>query len=238
MLTILYRIYQIIIVLPLFLVASTLTALLTIFGSLLGGGRFWGYWPGHLWSRFTCVLLLLPVRVEGRENVEPGRSCVFVANHQSYFDIFLLYGYLNIPFRWMMKRELRNVPLAGLACEKGGHVFIDRKSPGRMRRSIEQARAVLHSGTSLIVFPEGTRTYTGAVGTFHKGAFLLADELGLPIVPITLNGPFQVLPRRPALRFIRRHSMTLTIHPAVTAGSIDEQMEQARSVIMGGLEGK
>lgn len=241
MLTLLYRIYQIFIALPLVIVVSILTALVTIVGSLVGDGRFWGYYPGHIWSRFMCRVFLLPIKVEGRENLRSGQSYVFVSNHQSIFDVFLLYGYLDVPFRWMMKQELRKIPLVGLACQKGGHVFIDRVSPGRMRHSIVQARDVLHSGTSLVVFPEGSRSYTGQVGNFHKGAFALADELGLPIVPITLNGPFRVLPRRPALNFVRRHRMTLTIHPVIPTlnqggVTLPEQMERARTAIIDGLD--
>ena len=114
---ILYRIYQLFIVLPVIALGTLITTLTVTIGCTLGNGHFWGYYPGKLWARLIIRMFLLPVKVEGRENLEPGRSYVFVANHQGAFDIFLIYGYLNRNFKWMMKRQLRNMPLVGKACE-------------------------------------------------------------------------------------------------------------------------
>ena len=92
---ILYRIYQFLIVLPLALVATGLCAIITILGCFIGVGNFWGYYPGKIWAWTVCRLLLLPIHVEGRENLVPGQSYVFVANHQGPMDIFLIYGFLG-----------------------------------------------------------------------------------------------------------------------------------------------
>ena len=129
-----YRLYQLCVVLPLFLLASILTALVTVVGCLLGNGHFWGYYPGKCWSRFIVALLFLPVKVEGRENLRKGQSYVFVANHQGAFDIFLIYGFLNRNFKWMMKRSLRKVPFVGMACQYAHHIFVDRRSRLRTMR--------------------------------------------------------------------------------------------------------
>ena len=99
---ILYRIYQLFIVLPVIALGTLITTLTVTIGCTLGNGHFWGYYPGKLWARLIIRMFLLPVKVEGRENLEPGRSYVFVANHQGAFDIFLIYGYLNRNFKWMM----------------------------------------------------------------------------------------------------------------------------------------
>ena len=103
-LTFIYRLYQLFIFLPIFLILSIITATITVIGCRLGNGHFWGYYPGKWWARFTCYLLFLPVRVKGRENLDPKQSYVFVANHQGAFDIFLIYGFLNRNFKWMMKK--------------------------------------------------------------------------------------------------------------------------------------
>ena len=103
----LYRIYQALFFVPVFIFASVITSLTTALGCRIGNGHVWGYYPGKYWSRIIIRLLFLPVRVEGREKLIPGQSYVFVANHQGAFDIFLIYGFLNRNFKWMMKRGIR-----------------------------------------------------------------------------------------------------------------------------------
>lgn len=212
---ILYCIYQLIIFLPIFLVATIFTALTTIIGCTLGGSRFWGYYPGRLWSWLTCRLLLLPVKVEGRSNLEPKASYVFVANHQGAMDIFLIYGFLHRNFKWMMKKSLKKIPLVGFACQKARFIFVDRGSQHGVKDTIRNAHRTLQGGMSLMVFPEGTRTFNGQMRAFSKGAFMLADELQLPVVPITISGSFEVLPRTKGFNFVNFHRMRLTIHQPI-----------------------
>ena len=119
----LYRVYMLFIAFPLFFIASIFTALTTTIGCQLGNGHFWGYYPGKWWSWFTIRILFLPVKVEGRENLDPKQSYVFVSNHQGAFDIFLIYGFLGRNFKWMMKKAIRKIPLVGLACEKAHHIL-------------------------------------------------------------------------------------------------------------------
>ena len=211
----LYRIYQLIVFLPVFLLISVITSLVTVFGCMLGNGHFWGYYPGKWWSRVVITLLLLPVKVEGRQHLRANQSYVFVSNHQGAFDIFLIYGYLNRNFKWMMKQSLRRVPFVGIACEYAHHIFVDKRGPSRIRDTYDRARDTLREGMSLVVFPEGARTFTGHMGVFRRGAFMLADELQLPVVPLTINGSFDVLPRMRDGRFINWHPLTLTIHEPI-----------------------
>ena len=110
-----YIIYQICVWLPIFLVTTILTALVTMIGCRFGNGHFWGYYPGKIWSQITCYTLLLPIKVVGRENIDKKQSYVFVANHQGSFDIFLIYGFLGRNFKWMMKKSLRKLPFVGKA---------------------------------------------------------------------------------------------------------------------------
>lgn len=236
----LYRIYQVCICLPLFLVASIITSLATVVGCLVGNGHFWGYYPGKWWSRFVVRLFLLPVRVEGRENLVPGQSYVFVSNHQGAFDIFLIYGFLNRNFKWMMKRQLRKMPLVGIACEYAHHIFVDKSGPRKIRETYDRAREILREGMSLVVFPEGARTFTGHMGVFRRGAFMLADELQLPVCPLTINGSFNVMPRMRDFHFVCWHPLTLTIHKPIApkgkgADAEKATMREAYDVVMSGL---
>ena len=229
-----YRIYQIFIMAPVMLVATILTALITIFGSLIGLGRWFGYWPAVIWSRVMCWIAWVRVSVTGRENIDRRTSYVFVANHQSAYDIFTLFGYLGHNFRWMMKKELRKIPLVGFACEMAKQIFIDRSSPAAMRSSIRRAEGLLKGGMSVVVFPEGHRSNTGKVGSFKRGAFTLATDFNLPIVPLTIDGAFDVMP--PSNKVPRPGRIKLTIHkPVLPEGEMDELMEKCREEIRSSL---
>lgn len=207
-----YRAYQLCIAVPILLVVTLLIAFSVIIGCRWGNGHFWGYYPGKLWSRIIIRMMLLPVKVEGRENLQEGQSYVFVANHQGAFDIFLIYGYLNRNFKWMMKRSLRQVPFVGAACAAAHHIFVDKRGPSKIRETYDKAHETLQNGMSLVVFPEGARTFTGHMGTFRRGAFMLADDLQLPVVPLTINGSFNVMPRMRDLKWVLWHPLRLTIH--------------------------
>ena len=236
----LYRIYQLLVVLPLGIIVTILTALTVVVGCSLGNGHFWGYYPGHCWSRIILWLLLLPVKVEGREHLERGQSYVFVANHQGAFDIFLIYGHLNRNFKWMMKQSLRKLPFVGWACEKSHQIFVDKRGASKIMKTYDDARRTLQGGTSVTVFPEGSRTFTGHMGQFKKGAFALADELQLPVVPMTINGSFNVMPRMRDGHFVNWHCLSLTIHqPIYPVGqgpeNIQATMAQAYDSVMSSL---
>ena len=191
----LYRIYQLFIALPLGLIATFITAVTVVLGCTLGNGHFWGYYPGRWWGWFIIRILLLPVKVEGREHLDPRQSYVFVSNHQGAFDIFLIYGFLNRNFKWMMKRQIRKIPLVGVACQASHQIFVDKRGPSKIRQTYDKAHEILKEGMSLVVFPEGSRSFTGHMARFKRGAFTLADDLQLPVAPLTINGSFNVMPR-------------------------------------------
>ena len=114
--------------------------------------------------------------------MNPQQSYIIIPNHQGAFDIFLLYGFLGRHFKWMLKEELRKMPLIGQACESAGFIFVDQKGgPKKMAEVFERARGVLQGGVSLVVFPEGARTWDGQMRKFKRGAFQLADEVKLPV---------------------------------------------------------
>lgn len=237
---ILYRTYQLLVALPILLLATVITCVFTIIGCTVGRASVWSYWPAHIWSRLMCHVMLLPVHVERRGTLSPTQSYVFVANHQGPYDIFLVYGFLGRHFKWMMKKQLRNIPLVGKACESAGHIFVDKSGPKSIQRTYDNARRVLRNGASLVVFPEGARTFTGHMGIFRRGAFQLADELQLPVVPVTIDGTFDVLPRQRGFNFLTWHPLRLVIHDPIMphgqgADDIKEVMKESYDTIMGAL---
>lgn len=236
----LYRLYELCIVTPIFLVSTILTSLTCVLGCTLGNGHFWGYWPGHIWSWLTIRLLLLPVKVEGRENLEPGQSYVFVSNHQGTFDIFLIYGFLNRNFKWMMKRGIISIPAVGVACKYSHQIIVDKRGASKIRKTYDEAREILKEGMSVVVFPEGSRTFTGHMGFFRRGAFMLADELQLPVCPLTINGSFNIMPRTKDWHWAQWHPLKLTIHkPIKPIGkgreNIDYLKDKSYEAVMSGL---
>ena len=235
-----YRLYQLFICLPILIIDSIFTSLVTVIGCMLGNGHFWGYYPGKCWSWLWIRILLLPVKVEGRENLDSKQSYVFVSNHQGAFDIFLIYGFLGRNFKWMMKKGIGKIPLIGTACKYAHHIFVDKSGPSKIRATYDKARSILKEGMSLVVFPEGARTFTGHMGVFRRGAFMLADDLQLPVVPLTINGSFDVKPRIKDKYWIFWHPLKLTIHkPIAPIGkgpeNIKNQMEKSYAAVMSAL---
>ncbi len=237
MLLFLYRVYQIVFMLPVLLVLTMLTAIATIIGSSLGGGRWWGYYPAVLWGRLFCWLSLVKVTVKGRENIDRRTSYVFVPNHQGAYDIFSIYGFIGHEFRWMMKKSLQKIPLVGYSCLKSGHIYVDNSSPSSIRRTMSEAQSRLKGGMSLVVFPEGARTWDGKVRQFKRGAYKLAAEFQLPMVPVTIDGAFDVLPRFGKLPHWGH--IKLTIHkpvpPPPSETELDETMKSTREAILSAL---
>lgn len=204
--------YQWIIVMPIMVVITIMTALITIIGCFLGNHRVWGYYPGLIWSRLFCLISLVRIEVRGREKFDRSTSYVFVANHQGAYDIFLIYGYLGHKFKWMMKSSLRRIPFVGAACAAAGFIFVDRSGKG-LRETLAAAEKILTGGMSLVVFPEGSRTPDGKIHRFKKGAYQIADDLSLPVVPLTIDGSYRVLSKNSKL--IRPGKIVLTVHDPI-----------------------
>lgn len=211
-----FRKIYLILISPIFILVTFLTAVVTIVATAVGGNRVWGYWPAHLWSRFVCFITGVKVVVRGRENIQKDTSYIFVANHQGAFDIWAIYGYLNHNFKWLMKKSLERIAFVGYACRRSGHVFVDSNSVASIRETIDSARNRLKDGMSLVIFPEGTRSKTGDIGDFKRGAFLLAGEFRLPVVPLSINGAFNIMPRNSY--FPRSGKIILTIHAPIYPG--------------------
>lgn len=213
---VLYRIYQWLIAAPLFIVFTFIAAVTTILGSLISGTHFWGYYPAHIWSKLCCWLAFVNVKVKGRENIDKNTSYIFVANHQGAFDIWSIYGWLNHNFKWLMKKELESIFMVGPACRRAGHIFVDDSNIHSIKQTISDAEKTLRDGMSLVIFPEGSRSWDGKMIPFKRGAFMLAAEFKLPVVPITIDGSFRRMPR--FTYNITPGTITLTIHKPIFPG--------------------
>ncbi len=190
--------YQWLIAFPILLCATAFTAIFTVLAMPWKNSE-----PVHkvqqIWSRMFYWLFFMNPTVEGAENLEKGQSYVFVSNHESLFDVWLIYGWLPVVFKWIMKAELRKVPFIGFGCAAAGHIFIERKHLKQAKESIEKAKRTLTNGVSVVVFPEGTRSSDGQVHEFKAGAFQVAFDLDLPVVPLALIGPHNILPKDASL---------------------------------------
>lgn len=210
--------YQIFIWLPLFLLFTIIVAIVTVIGCLLGSEKVFSYYPCKIWSRFNCIITFCRIKVTGKEKLKKNQSYVFVANHQGIYDCWLIFGYLGIPIKWIMKRSLRKIPFVGKACELSGFIFVDDSSPMTRVKAIYEAKEKFKNGASIAIFPEGSRTATGKLGKFKNGAFRIALDLQLPIVPITLNGSYEVMPRNTI--FICPHRMEIIIHDPISTADL------------------
>ena len=230
----LFKIYQYIFALPILVCLSVITAIITLIGSPLFSQQWWGYYPPRIWAKCWCRMLFIKVEVKNRENINPDSAYVFVANHQGAFDIFAIYGYLNHNFKWMMKKSLQNIPFVGWACIAAGHILVDRSSASAVAKTMETARKRLAKGMSLVIFPEGSRSRDGKIKQFKRGAFRLATEFNRPIVPVTIDGSFNIMSRDSY--YINPGKIILTIHkPIEPTTDMEQAMKQSYKAIASAL---
>lgn len=230
--------YQWIIFTPIFLIITIITTSIMIIMSSIFGNRFWGYYPPKWWARFTCWLSLSQVKTSGHENLQKNTSYVFIANHQGAFDIFLAYGFLNKNMKWVQKASLRKIPFVGKASEIAGHVFVDNTSIASRKNTIDQAKKEIVGGISMMMFPEGARSKDGKLQPFRRGAYRIAMDMGLPVVPITINGPFDVL-KINSLR-LNPGKLELIIHKPIRTDNLEQKdlrglMDETKEIIHSGL---
>lgn len=179
---------------PVLTIALSIVALLLISSRRRGASDTVQALAGE-WARLTCRLSGVRVSVEGRENLDHAGPYIFAANHQSQFDIFALQGYLGFDFRWMAKKELFRVPIFGAGMLAAGYIPVDRSRGRQAMKSLIEAAGRISDGTSVVIFPEGTRSRDGNLHDFKSGAMVLAIKAGVPIVPVAIVGTYHVLPK-------------------------------------------
>ena len=176
------------------------------------------HWCAHTWCRLIAATAGMRVRVHGVEYLPaPGAPVVYMANHQSYMDIPVLFGFLPAQFRIIAKESLFRVPFMGWHLTRAGNIPINRSNRREAMRSISKAADRIREGTSVFVFPEGTRSRNGVLQPFKAGSFKLAVSAGVPIVPLTIIGTCRILEKDSLL--FHPGAVELHIHPEIpTAG--------------------
>lgn len=145
------------------------------------------------WARKLLKIAGIKLEIEGLENINPNETYIFVSNHSSLFDIPVLQSSLPNDFRIIYKKELEKIPIFGYGLKKSPYIGIIRDDPRQSMKSIEQAIATIQNGSSVLIFPEGTRTKDGNLGEPRRGAFFLATHSQKPIVPIAIKGTYEIL---------------------------------------------
>ncbi len=230
--------YKWLVVIPVLLISTLVIGSLVIVLSVLGFADFSSRVFGTLWARLNTLVTLMSIEVEGKDNISKGQSYVIVANHQSLLDIYALYGFTGLDMKWVMKKELRAVPVLGAACEAMGHIIIDRSNTEAAIHSINNAREKIRDGMSVVFFPEGTRSRNGELNSFKKGAFRFACEIGVPVLPISIHDTRHILPSD-TLDWQPGHAKMI-IHQPIPAGSetdAEQLCRQSRDVIARALSG-
>ncbi len=236
---ILYQPYKWLFFFPFFVFSTVIFVALGVIMVHLFDDRVANATAGVWWARFNSYMTPMWVTVIGKEHIEKNQSYVIVSNHQSSFDIFVLYGWLGIDIKWVMKKELRKVPVFGYAGEMGGNIYIDRSNKRAAYESLKRAKDKMVKGTSVIILPEGTRSRSGQLGEFKRGAFVMAMDLGIPMLPVTIAKTRNILPPKTLRLFPGRAK--LIIHKPLDSknyshDTIDGFISDVRMVIQDGLD--
>jgi 1-acyl-sn-glycerol-3-phosphate acyltransferase len=185
-----------------------------------------------MWSRLVLTICGVKVRVEGVEQLQPGTTYVFCANHQSQIDTPVVLAALPFPFRFAAKKELFAIPFLGWHLRRSGHIPIDRQNPHAAVKSFRGAGERLRRGVSVLFFPEGGTSLGGGIGKFKRGGFALARQWEAQIVPVTLRGSRHVL--RPKSYHVRAGTVDVLIGPPISpdGGAAAELASQVREKIV------
>jgi 1-acyl-sn-glycerol-3-phosphate acyltransferase len=198
-------------------------------------GRVLRLYRGAAWCvRVALRIAGIRLEVRGAENLQPGRRCLYMANHQSNVDPPILFVVLPERIAMMGKIQLFSIPVLGAALRLGDFVPVHREVKEEARASVDEALKRLGRGVSLLVYPEGTRSYEGRLLPFKRGVFVLAIRAGVPIVPVTVEGAANIMPKRrwelyPGL-------VRITVHPAVETRGLTEEdrhrlAEEIRTIV-------
>ncbi|MBU0663680.1 MAG: 1-acyl-sn-glycerol-3-phosphate acyltransferase [Proteobacteria bacterium] len=213
---------------PIVTICYSLAILIAIFLFRLPEDKLQRY--PRQWARWFCRLAGVRVIIEGADKLQSQAGYIYCANHLSQFDIFSFQGYFPLSFRWLAKEELFKVPFLGRAMTNSGAISINRSHGREALKSLQQAAERIKTGTSILIFPEGTRSIDGTLQPFKGGAMLLAVKAGVPIVPVAFIGSYSVLPKGAFLT--RPGTITIRIgDPVVVTGYSNKNKQDLAIVI-------
>ena len=188
------------------------------------------------WGRFCAKLMGITVEITGKDVYNLENNYLIVSNHAGMADIPLILGSIPLNMRFVAKEELGKIPVFGWAIKQAGYVLIKRGQSKNALKSLFKAVEVLKEGRSVHIFPEGTRSETGTIQPFKRGAFLIAEKAGVPILPVTIIGSNRITPKKS----LTIHKSTVKIiigKPIETVGrKAQELLDAAHATINGNLE--
>ena len=211
---------------PLLIGLVSIAALLLHYFRAYSGRRL--QWLPRWSGRMLCRAGGLAVTVRGGEQLDPAKSYIFAVNHQSQFDIFVLQAHLDFDFRWLAKKELFAIPIFGPAMRVAGYIPVDRSHGRRAVQSLDEAAKRIAGGTSVVIFPEGTRSPDGKLQPFKAGAMVLAIKAGVEVVPMAISGTHEVLPKGKLLARSGPVTVTLGEPIPVAAYNLKQKQELAQ----------
>ena len=226
---------------PAISVYTVVLGALSILSSLFDRRGYFAHGCARAWAWLILKTTGVRVVVEGLERIQPGSTYIFVSNHQSIYDIPVIFASLPCQLRIIAKESLARFPVLGWHLRRGGHLFVDRQRPDRAG-ILQRWRALVSDGLSLIIFAEGTRSPGGHVARFKAGSFLLAIEAGLPVVPLAVVGTRKVMPKG-RLR-TEPADVMLIVHdpipaPALAAPTVHDAKtlaDRVRAIVAGSVE--
>jgi len=220
---------------PIIIGFTGLMSCISVFFSIFDGKGNLQHGCARTWARFIIWISKVSVSVDGLERIPLDRPCIFVSNHQSFFDIWTLLARLPVQFRFAAKESLFRAPFLGWHLRRSGNIPIHRGNPRKSLRSIREAGRKIDRGVSVLIFPEGERSQDGQVQPFKKGVFLLAAYSSAPIIPITIMGSRHCLPKNSVriqpgeIRMVVSRPLETT---DVTPKNIDSLVQQVHAAIV------
>ena len=178
-----------------------------------------------VWARELLRLARIKVDVRGVENISKGGPYIIASNHQGLLDICLMAKGIPFNYKWIVKKELVAIPFFGPALMAAKYIAIDREDGRKAMKEMQKAEVFLKNGISVAIFPEGTRSLDGSVGEFKKGAFVLANRTKKPILPVTIDGSYNILVKGGFI--VRPQKVIFTIHKPVDTASLTVEKRKA-----------
>jgi 1-acyl-sn-glycerol-3-phosphate acyltransferase len=199
------------------------------------------HWVARVWGRSILWVSGVKVKVYGLEHIDLSRSAIYMSNHQSNFDIPVFFSALPVQFRWLAKAELFKIPIFGRGMRGAGYISIDRSDRNSAVRSLKRAAESIRNGTSVLIFPEGTRSADGNLLPFKSGGFFVAIDAGVPIIPMAVQGTFDVMPKH--RNIIRSNDVQIVLRPPIDATDYtrhtkNDLMTHVRSEILAAMAEK
>jgi len=214
-------------------------AVIIILTSFVSTGGEASHKVARIWAKCILAASNIKVTVKGLSNLNPTGFYIYMPNHVSNFDIPVLQAYLPVQFRWLAKAELFKIPIFGYAMKRAGHISIDRFDRKSAIQSLNKASEIIRNGTSVIIFPEGTRSQNQNIQSFKKGGFVLAVDSGVPIIPVIIHGTWSIMQKKQIL--VKPGNVVLEIKKPIktsdyTRKTKDDLMEKVKNIMVESYE--